>query len=97
MKEIAPKKPIENHRRQNIAGYRSASKPTYPSSFLNYDNVRIQRTPICSCDSSCPHYTRGIQPKFKIGQPDDINEQEEVASDIETRINALKVRWPDVI
>lgn len=50
-------------------------------SFLNIstlDALRLQRTPSCACGGSCPFCTSSlpIQPKLKIGAPNDKYEQE---------------------
>lgn len=40
------------------------------------DNLTLQRASTCPCDGGCPRCATGIQPKLKIGQPNDKYEQE---------------------
>lgn len=42
----------------------------------SFGDIFFQHTPTCPCDGGCPRCAPAIQPKLKIGSPNDQYEQE---------------------
>lgn len=75
MKAIA-KKPSSDHLNKKKS---DAAQEALKSSHAVYSNPQVpivQLKPICPCEGGCPRCKRVIQSKLKIGQPNDIYEQE---------------------
>ncbi len=77
MRVVVEKKPGNDKQRgSTISGQYSGKQPVLrPFVSLNISG-KIQSKPLCPCGGGCPRCSGVIQAKLKIGQPNDIYEQE---------------------
>ena len=77
MREMAKKKQSDIAFAGKQAAYhRPAVSAAIDMTSYYSDNLTLQRASACPCDGGCPRCAHAIQPKLKIGQPNDKYEQE---------------------
>ncbi len=72
---IAKKPSSEHHiigRRDTVREGLKSSHPAYPNPQVPIIQLKLT----CPCDGGCPRCRGAVQPKLRIGQPNDIYEQE---------------------